>query len=70
MTHLVQHSAAGEGIELTAPDAVLTIKIDAGHTDDQYELFEVDAPRGPATPAPHWLGQGLLRPKRPHDRPS
>jgi quercetin dioxygenase-like cupin family protein len=50
MTHLVQHSAAGEGIELTAPDAVLTIKIDAGHTDDQYELFEVDAPRGPATP--------------------
>jgi quercetin dioxygenase-like cupin family protein len=50
MTHLVQHSAAGEGIELTAPDAVLTVKIDAGHTDDQYELFEVDAPRGPATP--------------------
>jgi quercetin dioxygenase-like cupin family protein len=50
MTHLVQHTAAGEGHELTAPDAVLTIKIDAGHTDDQYELFEVDAPRGPATP--------------------
>jgi quercetin dioxygenase-like cupin family protein len=50
MTHLVQHTAAGEGLELTAPNAVLTIKIDAGHTDDQYELFEVDAPRGPATP--------------------
>lgn len=50
MTHLVQHSAAGEGIELTAPDAVLTVKIDAGHTDDQFELFEVDAPRGPVTP--------------------
>jgi quercetin dioxygenase-like cupin family protein len=50
MAHLVQHTAAGEGLELTAPDAVLTIKIDAGHTDDQYELFEVDAPRGPATP--------------------
>jgi quercetin dioxygenase-like cupin family protein len=50
MTHLVQHTAAGEGLELTAPDAVVTIKIDAGHTDDQYELFEVDAPRGPATP--------------------
>lgn len=50
MTHLVQHTAAGEGTELTAPDAVLTVKIDAGHTDDQYELFEVDAPRGPATP--------------------
>jgi quercetin dioxygenase-like cupin family protein len=50
MTHLVQHTAAGEGLELTTPDAVVTIKIDAGHTDDQYELFEVDAPRGPATP--------------------
>lgn len=51
MTHLVQHTAAGEGAELTAPDAVLTVKIDAGHTDGDYELFEVDAPRGPATPA-------------------
>jgi quercetin dioxygenase-like cupin family protein len=50
MTHLVQHNTAGDGFELTAPDAVLTVKIDAGHTDDQYELFEVDAPRGPATP--------------------
>jgi quercetin dioxygenase-like cupin family protein len=50
MTHLVQHTAAGEGPELTAPDAVITVKIDAGHTNDQYELFEVDAPRGPATP--------------------
>jgi quercetin dioxygenase-like cupin family protein len=50
MTHQVQHTAAGEGIELTAPDAVLTVKIDGGHTDDHYELFEVDAPRGPATP--------------------
>jgi len=36
MTHQVQHSAAGEGIELVAPDAVLTVKIDAGHTDDHY----------------------------------
>ena len=51
MTHLVQHTAAGEGTELTAPDAVLTVKIDAGHTDGDYELFEVDAPRGPAMPA-------------------
>jgi quercetin dioxygenase-like cupin family protein len=50
MTHLIQHTAAGEGIELNAPDAVLTLKIDSGHTDDHYELFEVDAPRGPATP--------------------
>jgi len=50
MTHQVQHTAAGEGIELTAPDALLTVKIDSDHTDDHYELFEVDAPRGPATP--------------------
>ena len=49
MTHQVQHTAAGEGIELTAPDAVLTVKIAGDHTDDHY-LFEVDAPRGPATP--------------------
>lgn len=50
MTHQVRHRGAGEGTELTAPDAVLTIKIDAADTDDGYELFEVDAPRGPATP--------------------
>ena len=29
---------------------MLTVKIAAAHTDGQYELFEVDAPRGPATP--------------------
>jgi hypothetical protein len=34
MTHLVQHSAAGEGVELAAPDAVFTVKIDSAHTDD------------------------------------
>jgi quercetin dioxygenase-like cupin family protein len=42
-------------VELTAPDAGLTVKIDSAHTNDQYELFEVDAPRGPATP-PHRTG--------------
>lgn len=52
MTHQIQHTLAGEGIELTLPDAILTVKIDSEHTDGQYELFEVDAPRGPATP-PH-----------------
>ena len=57
MTHLVQHTAAGEGSELTAPDAVLTVKIDAAHTDGAYEVFEVDAPRGPATPL-HRTGWG------------
>ena len=57
MTHLVQYTAVGEGRELTAPDAVLTVKIDADHTDGAYELFEVDAPRGPATPL-HRTGWG------------
>jgi quercetin dioxygenase-like cupin family protein len=57
MTHLVHHSAAGEGVELLAPDATLTVKIDARQTDGQYELFEVDAPRGPAAP-PHRTGWG------------
>ena len=57
MTNLVQHTAAGEGVVLSAPDAVLTVKIDAAHTDDEYELFEVDAPRGPATPL-HRTGWG------------
>lgn len=46
----IQHSAAGEGRELTAPDAMITVKIDARHTGGAYELFEIDAPRGPATP--------------------
>ncbi|WP_210479938.1 cupin domain-containing protein [Naasia sp. SYSU D00948] len=50
MTHSVQYSAAGAGVELAAPDAVLTVKIDAAHTAGAYEVFEVDAPRGPATP--------------------
>jgi quercetin dioxygenase-like cupin family protein len=57
MTHRVQYTAVGEGRELIAPDAVLTVKIDADHTDGAYELFEVDAPRGPATPL-HRTGWG------------
>ena len=50
MTTPVQYTPAGEGVELNAPDAVLTVKIDAAHTGGAYEVFEVDAPRGPATP--------------------
>ncbi len=57
MTQLVQHTPVGEGAELHAPDAVLTVKVDAQHTDGTYEVFEVDAPRGPATP-PHRTGWG------------
>lgn len=55
MSEQVQHTAPGDGRELRAPDAVLTVKIDAAHTDSGYELFEVQAPRGPATP-PHRTG--------------
>ncbi len=50
MTGQVQYTPAGEGYELVAPDAVLTVKVDAAHTGGAYEVFEVDAPRGPATP--------------------
>jgi quercetin dioxygenase-like cupin family protein len=49
MTHF---STIGDGLELDAPDAKITVKIDAAHTDGAYELFEVDAPRGPTVP-PH-----------------
>lgn len=52
MSHHAHHSAPGDGDELVVPDATVTVKIAAGHTDGAYELFEVDAPRGPATP-PH-----------------
>ncbi|MFD0200579.1 MULTISPECIES: cupin domain-containing protein [Saccharothrix] len=45
-------STAGEGFELNSPDARITVKVDAAHTDGAYELFEVDAPRGPTVP-PH-----------------
>jgi quercetin dioxygenase-like cupin family protein len=48
-THLSPH---GEGFELNSPDARITVKVDAAHTDGAYELFEVDAPRGPTVP-PH-----------------
>ena len=50
MTQQIQHTIAGEGIELTLPGPVITVKIDAKYTNGDYELFEVDAPRGPVTP--------------------
>ncbi len=50
MTHQIHYCGAGEGLEVNAPDAVLTVKIGAGQTGGDYEIFEVDAPRGPATP--------------------
>ena len=50
MKTTVQYTAAGDGVERTAPDAVLTTKVSAESTANRYELFEVMAPRGPATP--------------------
>ena len=52
MTESVHLSTAGTGAELTAPDATVTVKIGGEHTGAQYELFEIDAPRGQAGP-PH-----------------
>ncbi|MEQ0564183.1 cupin domain-containing protein [Amycolatopsis sp. NEAU-NG30] len=49
MTHF---SGPGEGPELDTGDARIIVKVAAGHTGDAYELFEVDAPRGPSVP-PH-----------------
>jgi quercetin dioxygenase-like cupin family protein len=50
MTASVHVSAAGTGTEYVAPDATVTVKVGAEHSGDGYELFEVDAPRGPAAP--------------------
>ncbi|MBN9742239.1 cupin domain-containing protein [Amycolatopsis sp. A1MSW2902] len=44
-------SAAGEGPELDTQDSTATVKASAADTSG-YELFEIDAPRGPAVP-PH-----------------
>ena len=60
MTHLVQTPPPG-GHRAHPAGRGLTIKIDAEHTDGQYEVFEVDAPRGPTT-RDRLAGQGLLRP--------
>jgi quercetin dioxygenase-like cupin family protein len=48
----VHLSSAGTGQEYVAPDATVTVKIGAEHTATEYELFEIDAPRGPGGP-PH-----------------
>lgn len=50
MTTSIQYLQAGDGVELHAPDATLTVKVDSEHTDGSYEVFEVDALR--EEPAP------------------
>src|SRR3954453_24218483 len=52
MTQSVHLSTAGTGVEYIAPDATVTVKVGAEHTNGQFELFEIDAPRGEAAP-PH-----------------
>ena len=55
MTYSPQHVEAGDGVELHAPDATVTVKVDGAHTDDSYEIFEIIAPRDDPTP-PHRTG--------------
>jgi quercetin dioxygenase-like cupin family protein len=50
MTYSVQFLQAGDGAELRSPDATLTVKVDGAHTEDSYEVFEIDAPRDEPTP--------------------
>ncbi|NUT20605.1 MAG: cupin domain-containing protein [Hamadaea sp.] len=50
MTHFVHHSPVGDGVELRAIDAIHTVKIGGKQTGGDYELFEIDAPRGHAIP--------------------
>jgi quercetin dioxygenase-like cupin family protein len=50
MTAKTQLSTAGDGLELHSPDAHVTVKAGAEHTGGAYELFEIDAPRGPTVP--------------------
>jgi quercetin dioxygenase-like cupin family protein len=52
MTESVHLSTAGTGAEYVAPDATVTVKVGSEHSGGQYEIFEIDAPRGPASP-PH-----------------
>jgi quercetin dioxygenase-like cupin family protein len=50
MSYSTQHLQAGDGVELRAPDAILTVKVDSEHTDGAYEVFEIDAARDDPTP--------------------
>lgn len=50
MSHRIHHSMPGDGTELTAAGATHTVKVGAAATDGQYELFEIDLPRGENIP--------------------
>lgn len=52
MPNRVVHVPAGEGPRLNTVDSVATVKIGAADTDEEYELFELEAPEGSEVP-PH-----------------
>ncbi len=52
MSHKATYTPAGEGIRLNTVDSLATVKVGAGDTDGQYELFEIEASQGPGVP-PH-----------------
>ncbi|MFC4946189.1 cupin domain-containing protein [Pseudonocardia sp. GCM10023141] len=45
-----RYTGPGKGIALDTFDGIHTVKVSAEDTGGAYELFEVDAPRGPAVP--------------------
>lgn len=45
-----RYTGPGKGSALDTFDAIHTVKVSAEDTGGAYELFEVDAPRGPAVP--------------------
>jgi quercetin dioxygenase-like cupin family protein len=51
MAYTSTHRHPGEGEELYTADATVTVKCRAAHTGGGYEVFEVDAARGPVVPA-------------------
>ncbi len=52
MSHRVITTSKGQGTRLNTVDSFATVKVSASDTDDQYELFEVEAAQGPGVP-PH-----------------
>ena len=50
MTLTTQHTEAGAGLRLHAPDATVTVKVGSEHTDEAYEIFEISAPKLDPTP--------------------
>jgi quercetin dioxygenase-like cupin family protein len=52
MANRIVHVPAGEGPRLNTVDSTATVKVAATDTNDEYELFELEAPDGSEVP-PH-----------------